>query len=612
MKKQKFMKLSAFTSDPDLGNSFSAPATHDGEVSVVFRGKDVSIHGWDGSTWTTIYTWNSLDKQFTFNNTYQNYFLKSLTGSQETMGVSFFSTSRYQGSTPSMAGIDRDVKLHDIDEVPVYTASDVNKMLTIMSDGSLAWLLANESFTVESEGGEESSPSEIAGTFLEELSSFNPSSYGSLTDGIYTNSHSGQGSFGRLNLADENIVSFTNGEPTHEEFTVSFWTYLENSQDAGNVNLAGAGWGIVNGEDRRLMFGLGNANGGTSQHFRVYLNSNFATTYMDAASILGGWTHVALVCKSDGSQLVVDSYLNGNKLSGHIGTAPTKPLGTKLLPPESNTRWGLGGNWLSGKTIKGKIDSMQIKEAVALTDAQVAAIAAQADRQMSIETAATLGESSGPILWEDKFTLGGDASLYDDGDAGNVMRTNSTGFAHSTYDEFLSADDPDQMIASFWFKCNDQPSNTIRRDLFGSRDGFKGVMAKLIGDGASIKLKSTYSSGQYTNPPPSKNYTINLQRNVWYNVVITLDKIAGFARTYLNGTMVSEKSVTSTANWVAGGYTGGFALGSTKVSNDNSATYEIFDFDSFQMTDGFALTDSQIASIYNDGSNREVVIASDM
>ena len=225
--------------------------------------------------------------------------------------------------------------------------------------------------------------------------------------------------------------------------------------------------------------------------------------------------------------------------------------------------------------------------------------------------AAAVAAVSEPILWEDKFTLGGDASLYDAGDAGNVMRTNTTGFAWSYYNEFLTSDDPDQMVVSFWFNCLDQPSNTIRRDLFGSRSGAWGVMAKLIGNGNQIQLKSTYSSGANASPPPSKFHTIGLQNDVWYNVVITLDKVAGFARTYLNGTMVSEQSVTSTAQWTLGSNSK-FGFGSTKTGNDNNATSEMFDFDSFQMVEGFALTDEQIASIYNDGSNREVVISANM
>ena len=155
MKKQKMLKLTAFPANPAIENAFSAPVTHSGEISVVFRGRDISIHGWDGSSCSTIYTWNSSDPQFKFNNTYQSYYLKSLNGSEETINVSFFSTQSYQGSTPLLVGVDRDTKLYDIDEVPIYTADDHNKMLTIMSDGSLSWLLASESFIVPSEGGEE-------------------------------------------------------------------------------------------------------------------------------------------------------------------------------------------------------------------------------------------------------------------------------------------------------------------------------------------------------------------------------------------------------------------------------------------------------------------------
>jgi len=143
------MKLPALLSNPAIENSFTSPATHQGAISVVFQGKGVSIHGWDGSAWTTIYTWNGLDPQFKFENTYQSYYLKSLTGSEESMGVSFFSVEAINNSMPAFAGINRDTKLHDIEEVPMYRPSDENKMLTIMSDGSLRWLLGSETYMID-------------------------------------------------------------------------------------------------------------------------------------------------------------------------------------------------------------------------------------------------------------------------------------------------------------------------------------------------------------------------------------------------------------------------------------------------------------------------------
>lgn len=149
MRKQKTIKMTASPLDPSLGGSFQPPATHDGDISIVFRGKNMSIHGWDGSAWSTIYTRNGDDKQFAFPHTYQNYYVKSLTGSDETFSASFFSTGKYERSTPLLAGIQRGTKLHDIEEVPIYTASDANKLLTVMSNGSLAWLLANETWMID-------------------------------------------------------------------------------------------------------------------------------------------------------------------------------------------------------------------------------------------------------------------------------------------------------------------------------------------------------------------------------------------------------------------------------------------------------------------------------
>ncbi len=149
MRKQKTLKMTASPSNPNLEGAFEAPSTHNGDISIVFRGSDVSIHGWDGSVWSTIYSRTGDDKQFSFPNTYQNYYVKSLTGSEETVSVSFFSTGRYQGSIPTLAGVNRGVKLYDVDEVPIYTSSDEGKFLTVRTDGSLSWLGINESYVVE-------------------------------------------------------------------------------------------------------------------------------------------------------------------------------------------------------------------------------------------------------------------------------------------------------------------------------------------------------------------------------------------------------------------------------------------------------------------------------
>ena len=55
MRKQKFIRQQAHVGTPALVSSFEAPATHSAEISVVFGGKDVAIHGWNGSAWTQIY-----------------------------------------------------------------------------------------------------------------------------------------------------------------------------------------------------------------------------------------------------------------------------------------------------------------------------------------------------------------------------------------------------------------------------------------------------------------------------------------------------------------------------------------------------------------------------
>lgn len=215
MRKQKIIKMTASPLDPSLGGSFQPPATHNGDISIVFRGKNMSIHGWDGSAWSTIYTRNGNDKQFTFPHTYENYYVKSLTGSDETFSASFFSTGKYERSTPLLAGVQRDTKLYDIEEVPVYTASDADKLLTIMSDGSLRWLGINESYIVEviGTGGEtpvDSGTSHVSAHLEENGTLFGNAA---IADGVLVSGAGGD--YTRLAMTDDYRSSVNQ--------TISFW-----------------------------------------------------------------------------------------------------------------------------------------------------------------------------------------------------------------------------------------------------------------------------------------------------------------------------------------------------------------------------------------------------
>ena len=108
--------------------------------------------------------------------------------------------------------------------------------------------------------------------------------------------------------------------------------------------------------------------------------------YHNTGVPLTNWTHGAIVCSKEASQLRVRMYLNGVQLPG----SGTYPLGSKLLPAASNDEFSFGGSGQSGKSVKGQFDSMQIEDGTALTGAQIAAIAAQTDREMKISDASQL------------------------------------------------------------------------------------------------------------------------------------------------------------------------------------------------------------------------------
>lgn len=324
MKKQKFMKLTAFVASPSIENSFSAPATHDGEVSVVFSGKNIAIHGWDGSSWSIIYTWDGTDKHHTFDNTFQNYFLESLTAQEETIQISFFSTNRYQSSIPSLAGVDRDVKLYDVDEVPIYTASDEDKMLTVMSDGSLQWLGANETWMIDG------SPV--------------PEDY-SETVVLDSNGHT----FVRanqdfLNLGDDPAYDRVAGEDfavegefkTASNYGSATWDIIGKGQTSGWW-----GWAVIlyGGYIRMFAHSAGSVGSGHG------MNASFTP-------VVGQWYHFKAIWKADGTQ---ELWVDGVKLADRVVS------GAGYLPPVDSSYDLLIGDVFTNKTRNFDGDMRNIK-----------------------------------------------------------------------------------------------------------------------------------------------------------------------------------------------------------------------------------------------------------
>jgi len=578
MKKQKFMKLSAFTSDPELGNSFSAPATHDGEVSVVFRDKDISIHGWDGSAWTTIYTWNGLDKQFTFNNTYQNYFLKSLTGSQETMGVSFFSTSRYQGSTPSLAGIDRDVKFHDVDEVPIYTSSDDGKFLTVRSDGSLAWLGLNESYVVEvigtgDEGGGSSFTPTGAGTFLEEFTMFGG---GALTDGVLSTSAATPSYYKKSGMVAPSTTATT--------AVFSMWFNPEQSQmglysDQHYPLQVDFGLRMFSSSLLHISTPIGGANGVT----------------LSTPLTLNEWHHALVTVETDiaytstsSKSMTVKLYIDGQEVYTKTGNSSSKRI-RAYAGIANGTKHYIGAENYNGSVSykgNGQFDFMEWVDDVTLSDAQILAMYNGGTRGWSVADAVASGEgaSAGSIVGlESSATLYGDANL-----SNGSLVLDGTGDYAVIDDGFRFTD---KMTTSVWFKTTATGDRRIYsshvRGLSGG-DFRNGFFARL-NDGQLKYRHPAGGTGELTGPS-------GLNDGAWHHLALSWEASVGYTL-YVDGVQAG-----SGGSSVSDGYVSGWGLYIGANPWNNNDPYALFEGEikKFEVLNE-VLTSQQVTDRFNEG-----------
>jgi hypothetical protein len=513
MKKQKMLKLTAFPTNPAIENAFSAPVTHSGEISVVFKGRDISIYGWDGSSWSTIYTWNSSDPQFKFSNTYQSYYLKSLNGSEETVNVSFFSTQSYQGSTPLLVGVDRGTKLYDIDEVPIYTADDHNKMLTIMSNGSLAWLLANESFIVPSEGGE---PSGVVG--LEEDSGLTLHGNAQLVDGVL----SLDGTAGTY----ASLPHSSDFDRESGDLTINMWikaNSLPDNWNAGLVSKMGTGWdGYITAISTMQADAGGNMTSGGLQTTSWVGGSNPTANNRAEPSggiSLGVWHHVAYVMPSTGDYKM---YFNGQAVHSYAPTARnTSTTGDLRI-----------GGWQNGSYsgfFDGFIDGVSI-EKTALSASDISTL-------HSVGREESQDDSSNPnvaspsliadVLNHPSTTIVGNP-VYQD----NILTLDGSSYMiHGDIAEFMYQD---YMTTNLWFR-NDGGSRKSKLWSFGAAHTSNNKFAHVLQQENDSDLRFVSAAGSVTNP---NHYSI--YDDAWHMITAVWDNVNGVKRLYLDGVQLGS------------------------------------------------------------------------
>lgn len=152
MKKQKLIKVTASMDLPVGSVGTAVPAGYNGEMAIIFEGKDLGLYGFDGSSWSLIHRYQVGDNHYVHSGGMERYYVMSFTGQNEEAKLSFFTSNQISNSIPRISSTLEETKLQDINEVPPYTAGDQNKMLTVLSDGSLAWLLANQNYVVDENG----------------------------------------------------------------------------------------------------------------------------------------------------------------------------------------------------------------------------------------------------------------------------------------------------------------------------------------------------------------------------------------------------------------------------------------------------------------------------
>lgn len=321
MKKTTTFRQSALVGAPGMASGFVPSIANAIKISVNLRNVDIKIYGFTGSQWELLHDTDGLTNSYVTDVVHQKYYFESKTGVEQTVSASFLSSDSRNIEQPRF-GVSRDTrKLHDIEEVPLYNSEDAGKFLTVMSDGSLAWLLETESYIVETEGGEEGGGAQpTAGniTGLEEDVGLTLHGNAQLIGGVL---HV-DGTTGTY----ASLPHSTDYDRESGDLSISMWfkaSSLPNNWNAALVSKMGSGWdGYIAGISTMAADdGSGNMTGGGLQTTSWVGGSNPSAN--NRAAPAGGipldtWHHVTYVMPATGDYKM---YFNGVEIHSYVPTA---------------------------------------------------------------------------------------------------------------------------------------------------------------------------------------------------------------------------------------------------------------------------------------------------
>lgn len=579
MKKTTLLRETAYLVPPQIADGFVPPAGFDFKISVSLHEVDIKIYGFNGSSWDLLHDTDGLIPSYISDIGHQKYYFESKTGSEQTVRVSFLSSEDEVGLGIRTGSTPQTRKFYDIEEIPVYNGSRDGAMLTIMSDGSLAWLLANEPFIIPSEGGE---PSGVVG--LEEDSGLTLHGNAQLVDGVL----SLDGTAGTY----ASLPHSSDFDRESGDLTINMWikaNSLPDNWNAGLVSKMGTGWdGYITAISTMQADAGGNMTSGGLQTTSWVGGSN--PTANNRAEPSGGisldvWHHVAYVMPSTGDYKM---YFNGQEVHSYAPTARnTSTTGDLRI-----------GGWQNGSYsgfFDGFIDGVSI-EKTALSASDISDLHSAGREEQPGPSFTPAG--AGTFLEE--FTLFGGGTVTD-----GVL---STSAASPSYYKKLGMVAPSTTattaVFSMWFNPEQSRMGLYSDQHYPSQVNF------------GLRMWSTSLLHITTPIGNSSGVTLAtpLTLNEWHHALVTVETDIAYTSTssksmtvklFIDGQEVYTKTGNSSTKRIRA--YDGMASGTKHyigAENYNGSVSYKGDgqFDFMEWVDDVTLSDAQILAMYNGGT----------